>query len=146
MDRQQLLNRIKNYLASGGFFNPEAMEHEKVRDLVIACRTYLEGGEAKIDPDALYQEAQVLSSAEHLAAVFGCAVEALAPYKDVIERARLVSEHEFMKRLKALMEGEDKEAIRLWAQVTKLLEIDKTIPETGESMTSARVKEILNRK
>ena len=30
--------RITHYLASGGLFNPELMEHEKVRDLLIDCR------------------------------------------------------------------------------------------------------------
>jgi hypothetical protein len=30
--------RIKNYLGSGGLFNPELMEHEKVRDLLMDCR------------------------------------------------------------------------------------------------------------
>lgn len=29
------------YLASGGLFNPELMEHDKVRDLVIDCRDAL---------------------------------------------------------------------------------------------------------
>jgi hypothetical protein len=33
-----LLNRIQNYLECGGLFNPECMEHEKVRDLLIDCR------------------------------------------------------------------------------------------------------------
>jgi len=30
--------RISNYLAVGGLFNPELMEHDKVRDLIIECR------------------------------------------------------------------------------------------------------------
>ena len=30
--------RITNYLGNGGFFNPELMEHEKVRDLLMDCR------------------------------------------------------------------------------------------------------------
>ena len=33
-----ILERIKNYLGSGGPFNPELMEHEKVRDLIMDCR------------------------------------------------------------------------------------------------------------
>ena len=28
--------RIQNYLVSGGLFNPEFMEHEKVRDLLLS--------------------------------------------------------------------------------------------------------------
>jgi len=38
---KELCERITNYLASGGLFNPEAMEHDKVRDLLIACRDAL---------------------------------------------------------------------------------------------------------
>jgi hypothetical protein len=30
--------RITEYLACGGYFNPELMEHDKVRDLLIDCR------------------------------------------------------------------------------------------------------------
>ena len=30
---------ITEYLSVGGLFNPELMEHEKVRDLLIECRT-----------------------------------------------------------------------------------------------------------
>ena len=32
-----LVNRITAYLSLGGMFNPEAMEHDKVRDLLIDC-------------------------------------------------------------------------------------------------------------
>lgn len=30
--------RITNYLSHGGLFNPEMMNHEQVRDLLIDCR------------------------------------------------------------------------------------------------------------
>ncbi len=33
-----LVERITEYLAVGGMFNPEHMEHDKVRDLLIDCR------------------------------------------------------------------------------------------------------------
>ena len=33
-----LVDKITEYLSSGGLFNPEAMEHVKVRDLLIECR------------------------------------------------------------------------------------------------------------
>ena len=33
--------RITEYLFLGGLFNPELMEHDKVRDLLIDCRTAL---------------------------------------------------------------------------------------------------------
>lgn len=34
----RLLSRIQSYLGNGGLFNPEMMEHDKVRDLLIDCR------------------------------------------------------------------------------------------------------------
>lgn len=39
---QELLDRIKDYLGNGGLFNPELMEHEKVRDLLVDLGDYLE--------------------------------------------------------------------------------------------------------
>ena len=33
---------IRDYLASGGLFNPEMMDHQRVRDLVIECRDEIE--------------------------------------------------------------------------------------------------------
>jgi hypothetical protein len=33
--------RATEYLISGGLFNPEMMEHDKVRELIIACREAL---------------------------------------------------------------------------------------------------------
>ena len=38
----QLLMRIRDYLATGGLFNPELMEHDKVRDLLLDCQKYIE--------------------------------------------------------------------------------------------------------
>jgi hypothetical protein len=37
----ELCIRITDYLESGGTWNPESMEHDKVRDLLIDCRDYL---------------------------------------------------------------------------------------------------------
>lgn len=37
----QLIIKITEYLVAGGLFNPEYMEHEKVRDLLMDIRTYL---------------------------------------------------------------------------------------------------------
>ena len=34
----ELEDKITEYLSAGGMFNPELMEHEKVRDLLIECR------------------------------------------------------------------------------------------------------------
>lgn len=33
-----VVEQITQYLTAGGFFNPELMEHDKVRDLLIKCR------------------------------------------------------------------------------------------------------------
>lgn len=33
-----ILDRITDYLGNGGLFNPEMMEHDKVRNLTMACR------------------------------------------------------------------------------------------------------------
>lgn len=40
--------RITNYLSAGGLFNPELMDHAKVRDLIIYCRVELERLEARL--------------------------------------------------------------------------------------------------
>ena len=45
---QQLLNTIQDYLGNGGLFNPECMEHEKVRDLILEVREYLISKDKKL--------------------------------------------------------------------------------------------------
>ena len=39
--QQELIQRITEYLASGGLFNPEVMNHDQVRDLMIDLREFL---------------------------------------------------------------------------------------------------------
>lgn len=41
-------SRINHYLASGGLFNPELMEHEKVSQLLQDCRTEIKALEEKL--------------------------------------------------------------------------------------------------
>lgn len=41
-DKRALLERVKNYLEVGGLFNPEMMDHDKVRDLIMDLGKYLE--------------------------------------------------------------------------------------------------------
>jgi hypothetical protein len=41
MNHNNLPNRITEYLANGGLFNPEHMNHEEVRNLLIEIREYL---------------------------------------------------------------------------------------------------------
>jgi len=36
-----MIDKITEYLSNGGFFNPELMEHEKVRDLLMDVREQL---------------------------------------------------------------------------------------------------------
>jgi hypothetical protein len=38
---RELESRITEYLCAGGLFNPEYMDHEKVRDLLLDLRKYL---------------------------------------------------------------------------------------------------------
>ena len=42
MSHMDLLNRINDYLVKGGLFNPENMEHEKVQQLLLDIRDYLQ--------------------------------------------------------------------------------------------------------
>jgi len=39
--QQELIHRITEYLSNGGLFNPEYMNHDKVRDLLMDLREYL---------------------------------------------------------------------------------------------------------
>lgn len=41
MTEPTIKERINNYLGNGGLWNPEAMEHDKARTLLIDCRDYL---------------------------------------------------------------------------------------------------------
>jgi hypothetical protein len=41
MTDAELVAMITEYLSVGGLFNPELMEHHKVRDLLVACRERL---------------------------------------------------------------------------------------------------------
>jgi hypothetical protein len=42
MTRREMIYRITEYLEVGGLFNPEMMEHDKVRDLIMECREILQ--------------------------------------------------------------------------------------------------------
>ena len=46
-----IAQRITDYLASGGLFNPEQADHDAVRDLLIDCRAEL--AEARKDAERL---------------------------------------------------------------------------------------------
>lgn len=38
---QRLVGRIREYLSNGGLFNPEMMDHDKVRDLLMDVLEHL---------------------------------------------------------------------------------------------------------
>lgn len=40
--KRAILERVKNYLEVGGLFNPEMMDHDKVRDLIMDLGKYIE--------------------------------------------------------------------------------------------------------
>jgi len=43
---RDIASRITDYLSAGGLFNPELMDHQKVRDLLIDARDALAGKKA----------------------------------------------------------------------------------------------------
>lgn len=49
----EVLNKINEYLQVGGFFNPEMMEHDKVRDMVLECRDEIKRLEDKAEKLAM---------------------------------------------------------------------------------------------
>jgi hypothetical protein len=49
----KVLEKIDNYLQLGGMFNPEEMEHHKVRDMLLDCRNELERLVDKCDKQAM---------------------------------------------------------------------------------------------
>lgn len=53
-----ILESISQYLQLGGLFNPELMDHAKVRDMIIACRDRIEALEAERDKQREHIRAQ----------------------------------------------------------------------------------------
>ncbi len=49
--RAELIGRITAYLSGGGLFNPEAANHDAVRDLLIDCREEL--AEVRVDTELI---------------------------------------------------------------------------------------------
>lgn len=48
--REEVIERITEYLSMGGLLNPESMDHDKVRDLLVDCRIRLRELEAYMIP------------------------------------------------------------------------------------------------
>lgn len=55
LSAEAVAGRITNYLTNGGLFNPELMEHDKVRDLLVDCRDAL---------TSLHEEVEALRAKE----------------------------------------------------------------------------------
>lgn len=47
---EAVIARINEYLANGGLFNPELMDHIKVRDLIIDARCIIEDSKDWVKP------------------------------------------------------------------------------------------------
>ena len=45
----KVVERINEYLYTGGLFNPELADHDKVRMLILDCRDYIEQLEARLN-------------------------------------------------------------------------------------------------
>jgi hypothetical protein len=54
---KELIDRIAEYLWVGGFWNPEHMEHEKVRDLLMDCHVAFKQEYDKYCPHGVYWHA-----------------------------------------------------------------------------------------
>ena len=50
-ERIRIRNAITEYLEVGGLFNPECMEHNKVRDLLIECREWMDCPHSGVMPN-----------------------------------------------------------------------------------------------
>lgn len=60
MKKQKLIDGINEYLTLGGLFNPEMMDHKKVRNLMMEIRDYLEGVPDDNDHDYSEEEYQAV--------------------------------------------------------------------------------------
>lgn len=70
MDAAMLAERIREYLGNGGLFNPELMDHEKVRDLltdVLAHLDVADPGGAQCQDEFSEEDRKVLIAAVHAA-------------------------------------------------------------------------------
>jgi bacterioferritin-associated ferredoxin len=47
MKGEDILMRIREYISHGGLFNPDLMDHDKVRDLVVDCRGAIQAAVAQ---------------------------------------------------------------------------------------------------
>jgi hypothetical protein len=52
-----IIERCKDYLSSGGLFDPDLVNHDKVRDLIIDCRDEIKRLRKNAEQDARYLSA-----------------------------------------------------------------------------------------
>lgn len=109
LTREGLKTRIQSYLGNGGLFNPEMMEHEKVRDLILDCREII---------TALEQELAATKVGVRMTEALIKRVDELEQLVSVKE-AILVDDLEQINRLQQQLSAEQKkreEAERIWHQ------------------------------
>jgi hypothetical protein len=58
--------RIRRCLGVGGLFNPELMEHEKVRDLLIDCMDEVASREKLLERAMSYLDGSYMSSMQQI--------------------------------------------------------------------------------
>lgn len=81
--KDDLVERITQYLGAGGLFNPEAMEHNKLRDLLLDCRDRIEALERELAAEQRSRDADAIcydsmrAAAEKAEAALSLALAAL---------------------------------------------------------------------
>lgn len=69
-----LVERINDYVGNGGLFNPEMMEHAKVRDLLLDCREAL----CELDRERVISRGALIDIRDHQWAAEEIALQALS--------------------------------------------------------------------
>jgi hypothetical protein len=59
-----LTDKITEYLSAGGLFNPELMDHDAVRDLLMKCRNELDRLRKKCDENNMPEQLAVVPGAK----------------------------------------------------------------------------------
>lgn len=90
MTLEAIEKRIAEYLALGGFWNPESMEHNKVRALLMDCAAALAQVKAEETPEQLAKRFH--ETYERLAPSFGYETrkDSAVPWENVPEKNRLL--------------------------------------------------------
>jgi hypothetical protein len=81
---QELRQRVRDYLGNGGLFNPELMEHDKVRSLLLDVADALDAQEAEI---ARLRD-EVAAAEEQKDAYASGVAEGMALHKEMADKSR----------------------------------------------------------